>query len=102
MWKERQFATRLNSFRVHGGERIAVAAAIASVARVPGISALELNFPQHFADDPNAVLAAAAEASLPITALNSQMGRTGLRRRRFHPSRPGYPGAGDPYRRRSC
>ena len=70
MPKERQFATRLNSFRVHGGERISVAAAIAAVAEVPGISALELNFPQHFGDDPDAVLAAAAEARLPITALN--------------------------------
>jgi len=70
VWEERRFATRLNSFRAHGGERVTVAAAIEMVAEVPGISALELNFPQHFADDPNAVLATAAEAGLPITALN--------------------------------
>ncbi len=68
--KDHQFATRLNSFRVHGGKRITVDAAIAAVAGVPGISALELNFPQHFGDDPDRVLAMAAEAGLPITALN--------------------------------
>ncbi|MCB1487551.1 MAG: TIM barrel protein [Bauldia sp.] len=65
-----RFATRLNSFRVHGGVRISAVDAIRAVAAVPGISALELNYPQHFGDEPEAILGAAEAAGLPITALN--------------------------------
>ena len=43
---------------------------VAAVAEVPGISALELNFPQHFGDEPDVLLEAAAKAGLPITAIN--------------------------------
>lgn len=64
------FASRLNSFRSHGGTKISVPEAIRIMAKVPGMSALELNFPQHFGDAADEILAAAAEAGMPITALN--------------------------------
>lgn len=68
---KRQFATRLNSFRSHGGSTIAVHKAIQAVARVPGISAVELNYPQHFVGDGAATsLTAAADEGVPVTALN--------------------------------
>ena len=42
-----------------------------AVAKVPGVSAVELNYPQHFAGDGNrSVLAAAADVGLSVTALN--------------------------------
>lgn len=66
----RRYATRLNSFRAHAGTRLAVADAIRAVARVPGISAIELNYPQHFADANASPLAVAREAGLAVTALN--------------------------------
>lgn len=65
----RQFATRLNSFRSHG--KVSAADAVQAVARVPGISAVELNFPQHFGQGQDtALLAVAADAGLVVTALN--------------------------------
>ena len=62
------FAARLNSFRHrHGG----VAAAIRAVAAVPGVSALELNVPQHTKELRAGELAALlAETRLRLTALN--------------------------------
>lgn len=66
-----RFATRLNSFRTGGGRRISVLDAIAQIARVPGMSALELNYPQHFvADGTETVIRAARDSGLPITTLN--------------------------------
>ncbi len=41
-----KFATRLNSFRIHGGNRLSVEEAVRAVANVPGVSAVELNYPQ--------------------------------------------------------
>ncbi len=66
-----KFATRLNSFRLHGGKKPSVEEAVRAVANVPGVSAVELNYPQHFTGDGNrSVLAAAADAGLAVTALN--------------------------------
>jgi len=66
-----QFATRLNSFRSHAGTRIKVADAIRAIAAVRGISAVELNYPQHFsAAEGEDILRLAADAGLAITALN--------------------------------
>ncbi len=66
-----RFATRLNSFRIRGGARIAVGETIRAIAAVPGISAVELNYPQHFvASDGEDVLALAEGAGLAVTALN--------------------------------
>jgi xylose isomerase len=61
-------ATRPNSFR--RGDR-SVADAIRAAATVPGLSALELNFPQHAdALRPGELSALLAETGLPLTALN--------------------------------
>lgn len=69
--QERRFATRLNSFRTSGGSRRSVAEALAAVAAVPGVSAVELNYPQHFGEDGSApILALARDAGLAVTALN--------------------------------
>jgi len=66
-----RFATRLNSFRTRAAGRVRVADAMRAVATVPGISAVELNYPQHFAaaegDD---IVAVAASVGLAITAIN--------------------------------
>ena len=62
----RRFATRLNSFRKGG---VDAADAVRRVAEVDGVSAVELNFPQHFGGEAP-VLDAAAEAGLEVTALN--------------------------------
>ena len=67
----RHFATRLNSFRTRGGKTVAVAEAIRAVARVPGISAVELNYPQHFSGDSASTnFKVAIDAGLAVTALN--------------------------------
>jgi xylose isomerase len=64
------FATRLNSFR-SGEPRPDAATAIRLVGKVTGISAVELNFPQHFPTGaPETLLAVAADAGLVVTALN--------------------------------
>lgn len=66
--QEQRFATRLNSFRRAG---VSAEEAVRAVANVRGVSAVELNYPQHFVGDGNRlVLAAAAEAGLAVTALN--------------------------------
>ncbi len=63
-----RIATRLNSFRRNGAS---VAEAIRRIGQVSGVSALELNFPQHFrrAEDGERERAI-VETGLPITALN--------------------------------
>ncbi len=66
-----RFATRLNSFRSRTGGQLSVVEAVKAVAGVPGVSALELNYPQHFlGKDGSAVLAEAAAQGLAVTALN--------------------------------
>ena len=68
---EFRFATRLNSFKNHGGKSISAEDAVLAVAKVSGVSALELNYPQHFSSSANhPVLTTAAQAGLAITALN--------------------------------
>jgi sugar phosphate isomerase/epimerase len=66
-WK---LATRLNSFRLKEGRKIPAAAAIEEVSKVAGISAIELNYPQHFADDGTDLIAHARDCGLAVTALN--------------------------------
>jgi xylose isomerase len=66
-----RLATRLNSFRLAGGAKVQVADAIKAVASVPGISAVELNYPQHFpSEGRDSILERAGEAGLAVTALN--------------------------------
>lgn len=66
-----QFATRLNSFRAAPNGRLSVDVALQAVAAVPGISAVELNYPQHFPPENKAsVLMRAAEIGLAVTAIN--------------------------------
>lgn len=68
---EPQFATRLNSFRKRAGTTASAESALEAVAAVPGIDAVELNFPQHFpADDPARLLRSARSYGLAVTALN--------------------------------
>ena len=68
---EQRFATRLNSFRSKNSGALSAEQAVRAVADVPGISAVELNYPQHFAGDGNgSILAAAGDAGLAVTALN--------------------------------
>jgi len=68
---EYRFATRLNSFRTRGGSRVPVADALQAVAAIPGISAVELNYPQHFvASEGEDILGLAGKAGLAVTALN--------------------------------
>lgn len=62
-----KFATRLNSFRAGG---VAARDAVRAVAKVPGISAVELNYPQHFDGAEPSILALAADVGLDCTALN--------------------------------
>lgn len=65
-----RFATRLNSFRLKAGQKMGSAAALRAVAGVKGISAVELNYPQHFAGENEDLLAVAKECGLAVTALN--------------------------------
>lgn len=65
-----RIATRLNSFRAHGSHGLTAEEAVAAVARVAGITALELNYPQHFSGGEVALLAKASELDLAVTALN--------------------------------
>jgi xylose isomerase len=66
-----RFATRLNSFRTPPSGRTSVSDALRAVAAVPGISAIELNYPQHVvAEDEATILALAADSGLSVTALN--------------------------------
>ena len=62
-----KFASRLNSFRKDWPHAVSLADAIRRVASVPGISAIELNYPQHFETD---VISQARDSGLAVTALN--------------------------------
>src|SRR4029453_13721109 len=66
------FATRLNSFRDRGVDRGAtVPDLLRTVARVPGLTAVELNYPQHFQGTTEAALCEAlAETRLALTTLS--------------------------------
>ncbi|NOZ32609.1 MAG: sugar phosphate isomerase/epimerase, partial [Alphaproteobacteria bacterium] len=60
----------MNSFRT-GPDRPDAAVAIRAIAEIDGITALELNFPQHFAPGrPAELLDVAGDAGLEVTALN--------------------------------
>jgi xylose isomerase len=65
-------ATRLNSFRGRGVDRAAAAPdLVRAVARVPGLTAVELNYPQHLEGTSEAALSAVlAETGLELTALS--------------------------------
>jgi xylose isomerase len=67
-----RFATRLNSFRDRGGDREATAPdLLRTVARVPGLTAVELNYPQHVQGTTEGAIAEAlAETGLALTALS--------------------------------
>lgn len=63
-----RIASRLNSFRRSG---LAVGVAVRQMATVPGLSALELNYPQHVIELAVGELdALLEETGLPLTALN--------------------------------
>lgn len=64
----RRYATRLNSFR-RGGRTVEEAVRLAST--VPGLNAVELNFPQHLAViEEEALQRTLRETGLEVTALN--------------------------------
>jgi xylose isomerase len=67
-----RFATRLNSFRDHGLHRGAtVVDLLRTVARVPGLTAVELNYPQHlYGTTEAALIEVLAETGLTLTALS--------------------------------
>src|SRR5918993_274526 len=67
-----RFATRLNSFRDHGLDGGATAMdLLRTVARVPGLTAVELNYPQHLQGTTEAALTQVlAETGLTLTALS--------------------------------
>ena len=66
-----RFATRLNSFRDRGESGATTPDLLRAVARVPGLTAVELNYPQHFQRTTEAALIEAlAETGLALTALS--------------------------------
>lgn len=65
-----RLATRLNSFRLKGGNKISTAEALKAVAAVKGIGAVELNYPQHFTGESADVFKLAGDLGLAVTALN--------------------------------
>jgi xylose isomerase len=66
-----RFATRLNSFRDRGDRSATTPDLLRAVARVPGLTAVELNYPQHFQSTTEAaVIEALAETGLALTALS--------------------------------
>jgi xylose isomerase len=65
-----KLATRLNSFRLQKGQKLSVGEALAAISRVKGISAVELNYPQHFDAASGDVFLKARDLGLAITALN--------------------------------
>src|SRR5215212_2851206 len=67
-----RFATRLNSFRDRGLDRDATAPdLLRAVASVSGLTAVELNYPQHFQGTTEGALSEAlAETGLALTALS--------------------------------
>lgn len=63
-----EIASRVNSFRLSG---LGVADAVRRMSAVAGLSALELNFPQHLVElDHGQLDALLRETGLPLTALN--------------------------------
>ena len=66
----RRFATRLNSFREPGGRGAISHEELARVAAVPGITAVELNYPQHVHHGERELFSAIAAMGLEVTALN--------------------------------
>lgn len=66
-----RFATRLNSFRNRGGEGATTIDLLRAVASVPGLFAVELNYPQHLhGTDEAALQEALIENGLTLTALS--------------------------------
>jgi xylose isomerase len=65
-----RYATRLNSFRLQRSEKTSSAAALRAVSSVQGISAVELNYPQHFVGENEDLISVAKDAGLTVTALN--------------------------------
>ncbi|MCC6793047.1 MAG: sugar phosphate isomerase/epimerase [Thermomicrobiales bacterium] len=65
-----RFATRLNSFRREGSGATGVLSALRAVAAVPGVSAVELNFPQHVSNAERSPILAARAFGLDVTAIN--------------------------------
>jgi sugar phosphate isomerase/epimerase len=74
-------AFRLNSFRRTAPDAVT---ALRSAAAVPGVSAVELNYPQHFREfTEEAVAALLTELGLPLTALNLRFDDARWRRGAF-------------------
>jgi xylose isomerase len=67
---QQKLATRLNSFRLRQGGKLTVAQALQDISKVKGISAVELNYPQHFINENANTLKHAKDSGLAITALN--------------------------------
>src|SRR5215217_4926631 len=66
-----RFATRLNSFRDRDAVRASVPDLLRTIARVSGLSAIELNYPQHFHGTTEAALVETlADTGLTLTALS--------------------------------
>lgn len=83
---QQRLATRLNSFRLKHGEKLDPETALRDVARVAGISAVELNYPQHFSNDNAEIVQIAKDCGLAITALNLRYDGSGFTHGAFtHP-----------------
>jgi xylose isomerase len=66
-----RFATRLNSFRGQIASGATGVDLLRAVARVPGLTAVEMNYPQHLlGTSEDAVVQALAETGLALTALS--------------------------------
>jgi xylose isomerase len=66
-----RFATRLNSFRTQFAAGATGIDLLRAAARVPGLTAVEMNYPQHFlGTSEDAVVQALAETGLALTALS--------------------------------
>ncbi|MFT4040343.1 MAG: TIM barrel protein [Thermomicrobiales bacterium] len=66
-----RYATRLNSFRAVAGDGATGVDLLRAAAQVPGLTAVEMNYPQHFLGATEAAAAAAlAETGLTLTALS--------------------------------
>jgi xylose isomerase len=61
-----RYAARLNAFRRPGAR---LADTLAAVARVPGIDAADLNYPDHCADDPSVLARMLADNGLALNGL---------------------------------
>lgn len=66
-----RFATRLNSFRSQLAQGATGVELLRAAARAPGLTAVEMNYPQHFTGtSEDAVAQALAETGLALTALS--------------------------------